>query len=254
MRSDIRATYVDALEGSHHGYPSVVSISRSGRRGRPQIIFDADFLAWAYNRRSISALARFLGVGRTTLRNALVEHGIVSPSENSVHLSLPGTAGNLPNLHPPELSATTLDFGTEIDIPADDVLEPDIRLPPNLPQDIQDTATQLPTPSTLPVNHTHYHHSSITDQDLDNLIIRLRIHFRRAGIRMISGMLLRLGHRVQQARIRQSLLRIDPVRRVFERIRIREESTMLLDQMLFGITTANMVSLAMIPPHHMFLC
>ena len=38
---------------------------------------------------------------------------------------------------------------------------------------------------------------------------------------MISGMLLRLGHRVQQARVRQSLLRIDPVRRVFERIRIR---------------------------------
>ncbi len=103
----------------------------------------------------------------------------------------------------------------------DDVLEPEIPQPQQIPQDVQETAAQLLHPSRPPVAHTHCHHSNISDQDLDDLIILLRIHFRRAGIRMIHGMLLRLGHRVQQVRIRESLLRIDPVRRVFERIRIR---------------------------------
>lgn len=224
MRADIRATYVEVLEGSHHGYPSVVSTVRSGNRGRPQIIFDPDFLAWAYNHRSISALARFLGVGRTTLRNALIEHGIIAPAENSTRPTPPGNAESIPSQNLPVLSITTLNSTSEIDVPADDVLEPNIPLPHHLPQDIQETAAQLPSPPVPPVTHTHYHHSTISDQDLDNLIIRLRIHFRRAGIRMMSGMLIRLGHRVQQARIRQSLLRIDPVRRVFERIRIRRRT------------------------------
>ncbi len=93
MRSDIRAAYLEALEVSHHGYPSVTSTARSGNRGRPQIIFDPGFLAWAYNRRSISALARFLGVGRTTLRNALIQHGIMETPGNS--LAGRGTAAPL---------------------------------------------------------------------------------------------------------------------------------------------------------------
>ena len=38
---------------------------------------------------------------------------------------------------------------------------------------------------------------------------------------MLHGMLLRLGHLIPRERIRQSLLRIDPVQRVFERIQIR---------------------------------
>ena len=212
MRSDIRAAYVGALEGSHHGYPLVVSLANSGNRGRPQIIFDPEFLAWAYNRRSISALARFLGVGRTTLRNALIIHGILVPHEISTQPAVPSNTENLANEN------------LEIAIPLDDILEPDIPLPQHLPQDIQETVGQLSTPSRSPVAHTYYHHSTISNQDLDDLIIRLRIHFRGAGIRMISGMLLRLGHRVQQARIRESLLRIDPVRRVFERIRIRRRT------------------------------
>ena len=38
---------------------------------------------------------------------------------------------------------------------------------------------------------------------------------------MLDGMLRRLGHRVQAERIRQSLIWIDPVHRIFDRIRIR---------------------------------
>ena len=209
---------MEALEGSHLGYPSVVSTAQSGNRGRPRIIFDPNFLAWAYNRHSISALARFLGVGRTTLRNALIEHGIVVLPEVSSH---PNQAENVSNQSPLAFDDAVLNFTSEAVVPEDSVLEPDVPLPNQLPQDVQETAAYLPTPPRPPGAHTHYHHSTISDEELDNLITRLRFHFRRAGIRMINGMLLRLGHQVQQARIWESLLRIDPVRRVFERIRIR---------------------------------
>ncbi|KAJ7913422.1 hypothetical protein B0H13DRAFT_1508395, partial [Mycena leptocephala] len=63
--------------------------------------------------------------------------------------------------------------------------------------------------------------STILDWELDSLLLCLRTHFRRAGISMLDGMLRRLGHRVPQIRIRDSLCRIDPVHRVFQRIRIR---------------------------------
>ncbi len=40
MRLDVRAAYVEALEESHLGYPSVTSTVQSGNRGRPRIVFD----------------------------------------------------------------------------------------------------------------------------------------------------------------------------------------------------------------------
>ena len=219
MRTDIRLSYTEALEGSHHGFPSVVTTIHSGNRGRPQVVFDPNFLAWAYNRRSISALARFLRVGRTTLRNALINHGIMVPQEIPNTLS----TASLPNL--PENVNFSMENDSNMDVvPPDDLLEPEIPLPAEIPQDVEDIASQLPPVDPPATFHTYYHHSTISDDDLDDLIIRLRMHFRRAGIRMISGMLLRLGHRVQQVRIRQSLLRIDPVRRVFKRIRIRRRT------------------------------
>ncbi len=209
---------MDALEGSHHGYPSVISVAHSGNRGRPQIVFDPEFLAWAYNRRSISALARFLGVGRTTLRNALIDHEIIVPREvfnSPITPSLPSQTLLQPN-------DDMVNSTPETVFPTDNVLES--HIPQHPPRDRQETTAQTSNPSQPPVVHTYYHHSTISDQDLDDLIVRLRSHFPRAGIRMMSGMLLRLGHRVQQARIRESLLRIDPVRRVFERIRIRRRT------------------------------
>jgi hypothetical protein len=63
--------------------------------------------------------------------------------------------------------------------------------------------------------------STISDVVLDDLISQLRSHFRRAGLSMLDGMLRRLGHRLPRERIRESLMRIDPVQRVFQRIRIR---------------------------------
>ncbi|KAJ3925780.1 MAG: hypothetical protein NXY57DRAFT_874288, partial [Lentinula lateritia] len=45
----------------------------------------------------------------------------------------------------------------------------------------------------------------------------------RAGIRMLNGMLRRLGHIVPYEHIQYSLLRIDPIQRVFDRIRIQHQ-------------------------------
>jgi hypothetical protein len=61
----------------------------------------------------------------------------------------------------------------------------------------------------------------LTDDALDELILQLCSHFHRAGISMLDGMLRRLGQRLPCERIRASLMRIDPVQRVFQRIRIR---------------------------------
>lgn len=63
--------------------------------------------------------------------------------------------------------------------------------------------------------------SDINDSELDDMVLRLRRHFRRAGISMLDGMLHRLGYRIPRERIRQSLLRIDPVHCIFQRIHIR---------------------------------
>jgi hypothetical protein len=63
--------------------------------------------------------------------------------------------------------------------------------------------------------------SDISDDELDILLTQLRTHYRRAGITMLNGMLLRLGYRIPRERIRLSLICIDPVQRVFQRIRIR---------------------------------
>jgi len=93
MRMDIQLSYMEALERSHHEFPSVVTTIHSGNRGRPQVIFDPNLLAWAYNHCSISALARFLRVGWTTLHKALIHHGIMVPQEIPNTLS----TASLPN-------------------------------------------------------------------------------------------------------------------------------------------------------------
>lgn len=63
--------------------------------------------------------------------------------------------------------------------------------------------------------------SDISDDELDMLLTQLRTHYRRAGVTMLGGMLLHLGYRIPRERIRLSLIRIDPVQRVFQRIKIR---------------------------------
>jgi hypothetical protein len=151
-------------------------------------VIDPGFLQWAYSLRSTSSIARFLGISRRLVWQQLLEHGIAEPQEQPFMLSVEYSTGT--------------DGG--------DILDPDGTVDP-APQSIQDT---IITSYTGPL-------SQISDGDLDTLLIRLRRHFRRAGVTMLDGMLRRLGYRISLERICQSLMRIDPVQRVFQRIQIR---------------------------------
>ena len=193
MQNDIRLEYEQVLDQSHHGHPTVVQTIRTGGRGRPRIAIDPDFLRWAYSHRSTSGIARFLHVGRQTVRNELLAYGIAERQDNPFAV--------------PTIDA---DANEEI-LQYDDFLNPDIPVPTHIPVD----ATNQPIVSfTGPL-------STLSDDAVDNLILQLRSHFRRAGISMLDGMLRRLGHHLPRERIRESLMRIDPVQRVFQRIRIR---------------------------------
>ncbi|KAL0059103.1 hypothetical protein AAF712_014174 [Marasmius tenuissimus] len=63
--------------------------------------------------------------------------------------------------------------------------------------------------------------SLMTDEALDLTLIDLRNHFPKAGVKTLQGMLRSVGQIVQHERIRQSLIRIDPVHRVFDQVRIK---------------------------------
>ncbi|KAJ7877930.1 hypothetical protein B0H14DRAFT_3083044 [Mycena olivaceomarginata] len=160
--------------------------------------------------RSTASISRFLRVGRTTVRNALLEHGIAQPQESPFQ-----------QVDPPSPPASTEDT----DPNDDDILDPDLPIPSagEFPPEVQNMvpSSQPTTSFTGPV-------SEISDDELDMLLLRLRTHYRRAGLSMLNGMLRRLGHRVPTERVRQSLLRIDPVRRIFERIWIRRREYRVL--------------------------
>ena len=204
MRNDIRTQYEIGLSTSHYGRPSVVGVLRTGRRGRPRLVFDPDFLRWAVTQRTTSRIASFLSVGRTTLRQAMLDYGLVEPGDNPF---LPEGSVS------PDPSDTVLMSSDD-----DDILEPEFLLPLSLPQEVVN-ATSVAQYSTLASSTAIL--STMTDEQLDNLLLQLKTHFRRAGITMLDGMLRQLGHRVPRDRIKASLLRIDPVHRVFNRIHIR---------------------------------
>lgn len=183
----------DAIDQSHHGRPTVIHTVHTGQRGRPRIEIDPQFLDWAYTQRTTTGMSNFLGVSRRVVRYALLEHGIAEPQPNPFStLSAPISLG----------------ANTEAHDVNDNLLEPIFPV-----ADIQQVAPCLAS-FTGPL-------SPMSDEELDGLVIQLRSHFKRAGISMLDGMLRRLGHWVPRRQIRESLLRIDPVRRVFERITIR---------------------------------
>ncbi|KAJ7650340.1 hypothetical protein FB45DRAFT_730216 [Roridomyces roridus] len=169
---------------SHHGRPTVIERVYTGRPGRPRYAIDPDFLQFAHEHRSTSGIGHFLGVSRGTVRSAILQQGLAEPQPAP--------------FYDPHLE--------DADAGEDDILDPQHDIPPNLLPDI-------PTGTG--------HISEISDDDLDSLLLRLRTHFRRAGLSMLDGLLRRLGHRVPRERVRESLSRIDPVQRVFQRIRIR---------------------------------
>lgn len=208
MQGDIRQHYQEALDESHSGRPEVISRVHTGGRGRPRISIDPEFLRWAYAHRSTTAISRFLGVNRDTVRNALLEYGIAQPQQNPFPSAVPEIEGDIPALE------------------EDNLLDPDFPAPERIPDDVvtgfavnQQSTSNHDSARTV-VSYTGPL-STISDEELDELISRLRTHYRRAGITMLDGMLRRLGHRVPRERIRGSLMRIDPVQRVFQRIKIR---------------------------------
>ena len=158
MKVDIQLEYQDAVDSSHHGRPTLVHTIPSDGPGRPRIYINPDFLRWAYGQRSTASISRYFSVGRSTVRNALLEHGIAQPQSSPFSLN----------------SVDDTDHGLEdsgLDNSGlDNILEP--TLPDPSATEVEERATPLqPTASfTGPL-------SEISDDDLDMLLIRLRTHY-----------------------------------------------------------------------------
>ncbi|KAJ8075899.1 hypothetical protein PM082_021531 [Marasmius tenuissimus] len=191
MIIDLRAIHQKALEASHQGRPPVVHYVSDGGPGRPRAIINPQFLAWAHTQRTTSGIAAFLGLGRTTVRQALLDYGIVTPGDNS----FPG--------------------GTESDSDGESEQESDAA-----DLDIPAPETNAST-SQGPSSATSEYLSTMDDATLDVALLDLKSRYPRAGIKSLQGMLRVKGHIVQNDRIRQSLIRIDPVHRVFERVTVK---------------------------------
>ncbi|KAG6806455.1 hypothetical protein H0H92_011282, partial [Tricholoma furcatifolium] len=191
---------------SHYGHPTIIQTVQTGARGRPRILIDPDWLRWAYTMRSTASIAHFLGLGRSVVRRQLLDLGIAEGQQQPFVLSAAYRDSSISE-------GSNLESRNDDEDPSDDLLNP--SLDEIFPGESQHGYEEpVITSYTAPL-------STLSDEDLDELLIRLRGHFRRAGITILDGMVRRLGHRVPRQRIRESLTRIDPVRRVFERIRIR---------------------------------
>ena len=164
IQTDVHIKYQEALDSSHHGRPTIIETIYTGDCGHPRISIDPNFLRWAYSHRTVSGIAYFLGVHRDTVRSTLLEHGIVEPQEN------------LFKLHPEEPAVVVPPLED------DELLDPHFTLPDTLPSDIQPpgplTVDDINAKSSNP-DITSYTGplSSISDANLDDLIIRLDHHF-----------------------------------------------------------------------------
>ncbi|PPR06480.1 hypothetical protein CVT24_002566 [Panaeolus cyanescens] len=183
MRSDLDALYHQSLDLSNATFPEVRSLARTGRPGQPRIVLDPHFLAWSYNRRSLSALARFFGVSRTTLRTRLAEIGILPQTGQPgvAHLEI-HSAINTSYDSPPDIDDSDL---AEDEVPSDDpLLEPQLA---NFQDGHNDTNIQDPSTNSFErTGTTSQHHSAITDAELDDLVINLR-HQLITGLRASSN-------------------------------------------------------------------
>ena len=186
MQNDIRLQYQQAIDESHHGYPVIVESINTGSRGRPSIRIDPEFLQWAYSLRSIKTISLFLGVSRRIVRKQLLENGIAQPGEQPfVFSSQNSQAGPSHSDNEPE---------------DNDLLDPSGSINDVIPHTPQAQAVE--NQSRYITSYTAPQ-SDITDGELDDLVLRLRRHFRRAGISMLNGMFRRLGYRIPRERTRQ---------------------------------------------------
>ncbi|KAG8921378.1 hypothetical protein FRC01_000283 [Tulasnella sp. 417] len=198
LQGEVGVAHRVAVDQSHQGIPTVVEYIYTGRRGRPRIHIDPSFLQWAYAFRGTSGISDFLSISRSTVRTSLLDYGIAEPGLYPF--------ATIPNVDGPDLEDQDgHNYSPLVPLEADN-------------QDIQEPAAS----SNAPTLSSRI--SGWSDDELDEGIIRIRVHFPKAGIAMLHGMLRTLGQHVPKERIRRSLLRVDPVRRVFERLRIRRRT------------------------------
>ncbi len=212
MQSDIRQIHSEAVNRSHHGRPDIIQRVPTGGRGRPSYWINPGFLLWARNiGKTTAAIADYLDVSWSTVRTNLLQHGLAEPQ---------------PCPFPPSHDSISIPPNPIVELVDDDLLDPAAptlehvleashHLHPHSPHSPQQSVGADRPPGML---------STITDDELDGLIRQLRGHFRRVGITQLDGMLFNLGHRVPRNRISQSLARVDPVQRIFQRIRIRRRT------------------------------
>lgn len=120
MQTTIRLLYEQVLNESHHGRPEIVRTVHTGNRGRLCIYIDPDFLRWAYGHRSTTGISCFLGVNRDTVRNALLDYGIVEPQQDPFRCDPQSLAANPTSLDECEDRTT------------DDLLDPNIPYRPQI--------------------------------------------------------------------------------------------------------------------------
>ncbi|KAF9064570.1 hypothetical protein BDP27DRAFT_1450660, partial [Rhodocollybia butyracea] len=158
MLGDLRALYNQQIEASHSGRPAVIFSEYTGNCGRPRTVIHPEFLRWAYGHTTTSGLSHFLGISRRTVRRRLLDAGVTFPGVNPF---------------------PTVSSEDSHDLP-DPILDGQVAEPMELPEDVQAQAASIASRS--PVGYL----STITDEQLDALINQLRIHYSRAGIRMID--------------------------------------------------------------------
>jgi hypothetical protein len=166
------------MNESHLGHLTIVETIHTGQHGQPPIHIDPEFLQWAYSLRPISSIAYFLGVSWGLVCQQLVEYGIAEPQSQPFMLSV----------------AYTNDGGDNFLDPSGEVSSP------TSPPDNTSFTTSYTSPQLV-----------ISDDELDELLVRLNQHYCCAGVTMLDGMLYCLGYRIPREHIIQSLVQVDPV-------------------------------------------
>ncbi|KAL0057050.1 hypothetical protein AAF712_016331, partial [Marasmius tenuissimus] len=164
MILDIRVLRERAAEATQSGRPEVVRRVMDGGRGRPRVEINPVFLSWAYSHRTQSAIAQFLGISRSTVHRALLDQGVVQPGEDPF-------TDEEEDSEPPHPSST------------DDFLS----MPENDPNPNPNSDHMPPNRGTS--TGIHLGLSGLSDDELDDILLGLRGHYPRAGIKTLQGMM-----------------------------------------------------------------
>lgn len=86
---------------------------------------------------------------------------------------------------------------------------------------MDDKPSRPPLYTYIQVNSYTTPSTTISDNELDEQILAVRNHFPLAGVTMLHGALQSRDLHIPRRRIQESLLRVDPVRRIFGRQLVR---------------------------------